>query len=459
MDGIIEVNEIDLNNSHSGGGLEFLMNDKVKTDGGNKNIYNSGGLDDIDNLEFELKELSDLPGLDTSVDDTHTFKSDLFSKSADPISNNAESEKFNVKFEDIPDIPLGKSTSDSNVNTKTWDGFDNFNNIPNNPDMSTAAPQMSKEELLREKFKYLRKLESLEKKGVELSKKYTMDSSLQEMQGEYETLMEEKSKSNSVKFQGNMLMACINGIEFLNGKFDPFDVKLDGWSEQINENLGDYDEIFGELYEKYKSKASMAPELKLLFQLGGSGMMIHMSNTLFKSAMPSMDDVFRQNPDLMKSFQSAAVNSMGNSNPGLAGFMNSVSGSFGQDLPNEFGKGPPPPMNTQGPGAQAPPTSRPGNNNTSYNVNDGINFKEKEDMINFQSSRTEMKGPSNLDDILSGLKTKNINIQSSNTNDRTNQESSTISINDLKSLNSENENLPKKSRRRNKSNNVVSLNI
>ena len=70
----------------------------------------------------------------------------------------------------------------------------------------------------------------------------------------------------------------------------------------------------------------MAPELKLLFQLGGSGMMIHMSNTLFKSAMPSMDDVFRQNHDLMKSFQSAAVNSMGNSNPGLAGFMNSVSG-------------------------------------------------------------------------------------------------------------------------------------
>lgn len=460
MDDIIEVNEIDLNNSHSGGGLEFLMNDKVKT-GGSKNS-DLGGLNDIDNLEMELKELSDIPGIDNNIDNSHTFKSDLFSKSTEPTlhtSDDIETEKFSVKFENPPEIPLGKSTSDSNINTKTWDGFDNFNNIPNNPDVSTAAPQMSKEELLREKFKYLRKLESLEKKGVELSKKYTMDSSLQEMQGEYETLIEEKSKSNSVKFQGNMLMACINGIEFLNGKFDPFDIKLDGWSEQINENLSDYDEIFGELYEKYKSKASMAPELKLLFQLGGSAMMIHMSNTLFKSAMPSMDDVFRQNPDLMRSFQSAAVNSMGGSNPGLAGFMNSVSGSFGQDLPNELGSGPPPPMNTQGPGAPAPPSSRPGNNTSSYNVNDGINFKEKEDMINFQSSRSEMKGPSNLDDILSGLKTKNINIQSSNANDRPPQESSTISINDLKSLNSENENLPKKSRRRNKSSNVVSLNI
>ena len=48
-----------------------------------------------------------------------------------------------------------------------------------------------------------------------------MDSSLQEMMGEYETIMEERSKRNSVKFQGNMLMAIINGIEFLNTKFDP----------------------------------------------------------------------------------------------------------------------------------------------------------------------------------------------------------------------------------------------
>ena len=120
-----------------------------------------------------------------------------------------------------------------------------------------------------------------------------------------------------------MLMACINGIEFLNNRFDPFDIKLDGWSEQVNENMTDYDDVFGELYEKYKSKASMAPELKLLFQLGGSAMMVHMTNTMFKSAMPGMDDILRQNPDLMRQFQTAAVNTMGQSNPGFSGFMRS----------------------------------------------------------------------------------------------------------------------------------------
>ena len=50
-------------------------------------------------------------------------------------------------------------------------------------------------------------------------------------EGEYETLMAERDKANSVKFQGKMLMACVSGLEFLNNRFDPFDIKLDGWAE------------------------------------------------------------------------------------------------------------------------------------------------------------------------------------------------------------------------------------
>jgi hypothetical protein len=329
-------------------------------------------------------------------------------------------------------------------------------------------PKMSKEELLREKFRYLRKLEALEKKGVELSKKYNMESSLQEMMGEYETIMDEKSKQNSVKFQGNMLMAVINGIEFLNGKFDPFDIKLDGWSEQVQENITDYDDIFGELHEKYKSKASMAPELKLLFQLGGSAMMVHMTNTMFKSAMPGMDDILRQNPDLMRSFQSAAVNTMAGSNPGFSGFMSNIM----RDGPNPSYGGPPPPMATQGPNSIPPPTSRPGNNNyarpdlnmsRSSFVDDGISLRENFEKPDVQdrtskrqSPRPDMKGPSDITDILSGLKTKTINIQDPIPQQN---DSSTISISDLKDLQAD-ANMPKRSGRRKKSaSNTVSLDI
>ena len=44
-----------------------------------------------------------------------------------------------------------------------------------------------------------------------------------------------------------MLMACVTGLEFLNSKFDPFDLKMDGWGEQVNENISDYDEIFARI--------------------------------------------------------------------------------------------------------------------------------------------------------------------------------------------------------------------
>ena len=455
--------------SNFGGGLELLMNDKKKESKPSSDIE----VEDLNKLENELNELVDEQSSSKTL---YEGKSDFFSKNT---TLNGE-EKHSVRFEDNDTSfsNLGQSTSQTNNDSKTWDGYQKFNNVPLNPDkQGSKEPQLSKEEILREKFKYLRKLEALEAKGVNITKKYTMESSLLEMQGEYEMIMEEKSKQNSVKFQGNMLMACINGLEFLNGRFDPFDIKLDGWSEQINENLNDYDEIFGELYEKYKGKASMAPELKLLFQLGGSGMMIHMTNTMFKSSMPGMDDILRQNPDLMRQFQSAAVNSMGQTNPGFSGFM---SGIMNPEPQVGGGNGPPPPMATQSSGFMSGSTSvnRGGNNNLGANnrpnfntsrMNDGININESygnpsQSERSQRTPRAEMKGPSDISDILSGLKTKTINIQEASPPSPINSvnydnNSSTISISDLKEMQSDG-NMPKKSKRRQKSDkNTLSLDI
>jgi hypothetical protein len=77
-----------------------------------------------------------------------------------------------------------------------------------------------------------------------------------------------------------------------------------------------------------------------------------------------------------------------------------------------------------------------------------------------------MKGPSDISDILSGLKTKTINIQEMPGSSQQNQkqpvsknDSSTISISDLKELQGDG-NMPKKSKRRPKSDkNTVSLDI
>ena len=425
-------------------GVEMLMNDKKKpTDASSVSSPKSDiNLGDLQSLEAELNDLSGgvkkssareaksslfsnpPPGIKLDINDKGSINS---GGSGDSMGSLGSGGSDNSK----PVFKLNKD--DKKENTKTWDGYSKFNNIPVDPTKEIPTkPKLSQEETLREKFKYLRKLESLEKKGVTLSKKYTMESSLLEMQGEYETLVNEKERKNSVKFQGRMLMAAITGLEFLNNKFDPFDLHLDGWGEQVNENIDDYDEIFAELHEKYKSKATMAPELKLLFQLGGSAIMVHMTNTMFKSAMPGMDDIMRQNPELMQQFTSAAANTMADNNPGLGNFMNMMGGGM-------------------------PPSSRPDIDMARSNVR--ATFNDAENMeSNFASvneKRKEMRGPNDLRDILTGLKTKKINLKTQKDKDS----ASVVSISELNDMKDSLEK-PKKSRRKPKSErNTISLNF
>ena len=372
-----------LQSADFGGGIEFLMNDKVKNSKGNAS---SNSIKDLEN------DLNELENIDIGINSGDATNKDI---------------KFEEKssFINKPTIEIAKSTSSMEIPGETWDGFKNINTI-NIEEEEKFSKKKSAQDLLKEKFEILRKLEQLEAKGANVSKKYTMESDLQEMKGEYEHIIQEKEKDNSIKFQGKVLTTMITGLEFLNSKFDPFDVKLDGWSEQINENIDDFDEIFAELHEKYKSKAKMAPELKLLFQLASSGIMIHMTNTMFKSALPGMDDIMRQNPDLMNHFTKAAINSMEKNSPGLSNFMNDFGMSHGNDT-NEIRSRP-----------QGVDAMRPEINNTPPPPRN----------MPKPAMRKEMKGPGNIDSLLSSLGSGN------DSKNITLDKESTISIEDIDNL-------------------------
>jgi len=192
----------------------------------------------------------------------------------------------------------------------------------NDPIMNNIAPEeyrpihvLSQTDIKNEKIDLLYKFKKLNDQGVRTSTNYNMNSNLDDMRNEYIKLKKQRDSTNSVKFQRKILMAAVSGAEFLNSKFDPFDVKLDGWSESVNESVEDFDEVFEQLYDKYGGGGDVAPELKLVMMLGGSAFMFHLSNTMFKSAVPNMNDIMKQNPDLMKQFAKAAVGSM--AQPGM----------------------------------------------------------------------------------------------------------------------------------------------
>ena len=206
-----------------------------------------------------------------------------------------------------------------------------------------------------EKADLLNKLNRLEKKGFQTSKKFTAYSSIEELRTEVKRITYSIEIDQSVRFSRRMLVACITGVEFLNKRYNPFDLALDGWSESIMENVDDYDGVFEELYNKYKTKMHVAPEVKLIMMLGGSAMMFHLTNSMFKAAIPNMNDVVKQNPDLVKSMMSAVQNTTRQaSGPPPEPVVNPETGRRemngpGFDISSLMGgitMPPPPPMNT-----------------------------------------------------------------------------------------------------------------
>jgi hypothetical protein len=160
-------------------------------------------------------------------------------------------------------------------------------------------------------------------------------------------------------------VACVTGLEFLNKRFDPFDLQLDGWSENVMENQDDYDGVFEELYQKYNTKVNVAPEVKLIMMVGGSAMMFHLTNSMFKSAMPDMNKVLKQNPDLVKNMVDAVQRTQNDAQkqgppPGAVSAGRHEMRGPGLDLSSLMGGiiGPPPAIGTREPGPRDPPATQ-----------------------------------------------------------------------------------------------------
>ena len=302
------------------------------------------------------------------------------------------------------DNNFGNTETYGSVNVDKSDDDEGFSRPSNTFVQEEIKPELSYEEIMQQKKEMLYQFERLEKKGIPVMKKFTMNSSLDEMKYEYERIKKQREIDIAVKFSRKVLMAAVTGVEFLNSRYDPFDLKLDGWSESMMENIDDYDEVFEELSEKYKSKVKVAPEVKLLMMVAGSGFMYHITNTMFKSApLPNMSEIIKENPDLMKQFQSAAVNTAAKNNSGnplsgmMGGLMSSLGGlgkgGGGGGLGGLFGGGGG--GAGGGGGGSAPQPQQKG----------------------------EMQGPSNINDILNNM---NFNQQQSNDADR---------VSDISSLN------------------------
>lgn len=413
--------------------VELLMNTKSNE----KPIQMSS----IQDLEKELNDLTS-----SSLGETKTVNSWFNSGS---ILDNTDSN-------------IGQATKESvQGNTKTWDGFIKVSEVPEMKHIPTQ-PNLSDRDRRRKKKMMIKKLEEWYERGhIKNMTRFDMDSSYEEVEDEYETAIEDKRKKDSLKLQGWWLKTLVNTVEFGNSTFDPFGIDISGLGEQVEEDLDSYEEIFGELYEKYKG-GKMAPELALLLKVGVTAATVSFTNKALSSAAPGFNDVIKQSPELMKMFTNATVESMSQKSPGFAFASNILNTP--EKVNTTYGP-PPAPIETK---TQAPPrrpgtmefTERPNPQRPDISQARGTMFREKGvELNNFgqadekqeKSFRPEMKGPSeDIDNFLSALKpSRSVNIH---------DEDSMLSISSLKDL--QNTKMPRSSKKRVKSEkNIVSLDI
>ena len=510
----ISIDDVKPSTPSYGTGIELLMNDKKRASGMNINV----DMSDINDLENELNELSGRGGggggsgsgssssFFESTSKTLSGFGNMFGLGGSSAGDNKPQKEENSGYEKSSSR-LGTATAEAVGNSRTWDGFSKLNEIPGEKfEDAPSVAKMSEREKRRKKRAMIKKLEEWREKGlISGNNHFNLDSNYEEIEDEYETALEDKRKKDSIKLQGWWFMTAINSVEYMNAAFNPFDLNLDGWGEQVAEDIDSYEEIFGELHEKYKG-GKLSPELSLLLRIGFSAAVVNFSNKALSSAAPGFNDVIKQSPELMKMFTDATVKSMNNSSPGFAFASNMLNKP--DQVNTSFGP-PPRPVETKN---SAPPmrqmqfTEQP-SNRPDISMGRGAMFREggleaggygdaninvsiQEKTIRPPMSaptapiqtqqtpapsfngRPEMRGPQNdIENILSGLKTKAVNIheQRSSANQTPSYHpdvmvedvnDSMISISSLKDM--QNTNMPKRTsnRRKNTSNkNTISLDI
>lgn len=300
------------------------------------------GLDLLANPDKKTKSNSTVPSLSeerqspafnlNDFKDTKSVGDIDFTKASNMLNlnNQALSEKALEDLVDRRDAGADEAKPNFNIPTSDNDDLDKIMRElegetlkPTPPPVPVIDPVAER----KEKENILYELEKMKRLGVSVPRTFNMSSDIEEMRFELNRIKRDRELKRSIDFQRQALMFVVGGVEWISAKQPWVDIHLDGWSEQVNENITDYNDIFEELHEKYKTKGNMPPELRLLFTLAGSAFMFHITNSMFRNSLPGVGDVFKQNPELAKQFASAAVNGM--TNPVAQQTAQQLGGLFG----------------------------------------------------------------------------------------------------------------------------------
>jgi hypothetical protein len=194
--------------------------------------------------------------------------------------------------------------------TKSWDGVENLNAEAYLKPVN-AGPKLSDDAIAKRKYELLRKFERLNKMGVPIRKRFTMDSPLDEMELELEFVRKEKAMDSTIKQFSEWFITGMSALEWGSKNVNMmkmFGLQLDGLSQSAQMNVGDLEEDFEELYELYGDKMRMHPLVRIPMRTCFMVYMVHLTNQMaMKAPVPNIEEILRTNPDIARQMAAQAM--------------------------------------------------------------------------------------------------------------------------------------------------------
>lgn len=204
---------------------------------------------------------------------------------------------------DVPNLvpkaeDIGQHTTD--------DGFVNLNAESFMPSAAPSSgggrPAMTPSQINEKKRKILGYFDRMQRRGRPPSRRFTMDDTLEDMEAEKKAMSNDNNMEFALKLMENVTLGIATVSEYGASAVPRAGIRLNGYSNSVNDTMEDFYPIFEEMWDKYQEVFNFGPEMKYVYLMMTTAYMTHMTNTFTQAYGPAAGDVMKENPELAKQF-------------------------------------------------------------------------------------------------------------------------------------------------------------
>ena len=206
------------------------------------------------------------------------MKDDIMNNYNKDDNNDDDVNNDNNDNDDINDINDDVEENKEQQSDPSEINPNDFKEILDNGEFDNLSPQQQR--II--KYDLLMKLADLVKtNGIQITTDYNMNSNYYDIKREYDYHVRVRGKKRTISTIYSGIICAAKGLEFLNNKFDPFGLNINGFTLNLESSREELLDVLMELYDKYLSTQGkeISPEMQLVFIFIKALVMTMVTNT------------------------------------------------------------------------------------------------------------------------------------------------------------------------------------